>query len=102
MDLDNRETLLEQLPRHRARRRSPLRAQRSPNPNANAARKGPTPDPFTEVRRPVDEEAAAAIADGVRAVAEVADLALTATALLLREIQAKLPPAAGSGRQAKD
>jgi len=63
--------------------------------------KGPTPDPFAEVRNPVDEETAAAIADGVRAVAEVADLALTATALLLREIQAKLPPAAGSDSQTK-
>jgi hypothetical protein len=31
--------------------------------------------------------------EGIRAVAEVAELALTATALLLREIEAKLPPA---------
>ncbi|MEI6467341.1 MAG: hypothetical protein WCQ89_21645 [Verrucomicrobiota bacterium] len=29
----------------------------------------------------------------MRAVAEVAELALTATALVLREIEAKLPPA---------
>ena len=57
--------------------------------------------PTPELPRPVDAEAAAAIAEGVRAVAEVADLALTATALLLRELQAKLPPAAASGPQVK-
>ena len=68
---------------------------------AKTAPKLPTPDPFTELPRPVDAEAAAAIAEGVRAVAEVADLALTATALLLRELQAKLPPAAASGPQVK-
>ena len=101
MEHENHETLLEQLPRHRARRRSPLRAQVGTQPKTKSKPNGPTPDPFTEVRKPVDAEAAAAIAEGVRAVAEVAELALTATALLLREIQAKLPPASGGDSQAK-
>lgn len=86
MNADEPETLLERMPRHRARRRSPLRSDRGPQGPSDR----PTPDPFA---RPVtiDVEAAAALAEGMRAVAEVADLALTATALILRELESKLP-----------
>ena len=88
MDANDPSTVLGQMPKHRARRRSPLREDRA----TPADRRGPTPDPFGGPR-PVDAQAAAAVVEGIRAVAEVAELALTATALLLREIEAKLPPA---------
>lgn len=80
------------MPRHRALRRSPLRAERAQSRSGAGGHspQGPTPDPFGGPR-PVDAQAAAAIAEGMRAVAEVAELALTATALLLREIESKLP-----------
>lgn len=94
MDANEPSTVLGQMPRHRARRRSPLRADREA-PEKGAA---PTPDPFGGPK-PVDAEAAAAIAEGIRAVAEVAELALTATALLLREIEAKLPPVRKPGER---
>ena len=101
MESNQQETLLKQLPRHRARRRSPLRDQETLQPQPDRSGKGPTPDPFS---KPVeaDPEVVAAFVDGVRAVAEVADLALTATALVLREIQAKLPPAGSNNSATSD
>jgi len=92
MEADDQPTLIARMPRHRALRRSPLRADRAPSQPGGRQRSqhGPTPDPFGGPK-PVDAQAAAAIAEGMRAVAEVAELALTATALLLREIESKLP-----------
>jgi hypothetical protein len=101
MESNQQETLLEQMPRHRARRRSPLRDQETLQSQSDRGGKGATPDPFSKPAE-VDPEVVAAFVDGVRAVAEVADLALTAAALVLREIQAKLPPAGSKTTAAKD
>jgi hypothetical protein len=101
MERHEQQTLLERMPRHRARRRSPLRQEEKLQQQPAGGGKGPTPDPFPKPVA-VDPEAVAAFAEGVRAVAEVADLALTATALVLREIQAKLPPAGSKTTAAKD
>lgn len=95
MERSQQETLLERMPRHRARRRSPLRDRESVRQAPGGGGNGPTPDPFSKPVA-VDPEAVAAFVEGVRAVAEVADIALTATALVLRELQAKLPPAGSS------
>ena len=100
MERHEHETLLERMPRHRARRRSPMRDRETPQQQPDGGGRGPTPDPFSKPVA-VDPEAVAALVDGVRAVAEVADLALTATALVLREIQAKLPPAGSTHSSTK-
>lgn len=90
---DEKTTIIEQLPRHRPRRRSPLRDSDA----SGDAGRGPTPDPFAA--KPVDVETVAAMTGAVRAAAEVADLALTATAVLLREIVANLDDPASRRRR---
>jgi hypothetical protein len=90
---DKETTIIGQLPKHRPRRRSPLRE----SPASESDQRGPTPDPFTA--KPVDLGTAAAAAGAVRAAAEVADLALTATAVLLREIVANLDAASNQRRR---
>lgn len=74
--------LLGRLPRHRARGRSP---HREGTPLFRGGENQP-PNPGTVPPNQADWDAAATAQDAVRMAAEVADIALTAAALLMREM----------------
>ena len=78
--------LLGRLPRHRARGRSP---HREGSPLFRGEENQP-PNPSAVPPKQADWDAAATAQDAVKMAAEVADIALTAAALLMREMLVRL------------